>query len=94
MEQPVLYWLPSIGPSGMAVVTGDRYQPWKGQLLVGSLRFKYLDLVTIKKNKVVKEEMLFKNIGRVRDVRMGPDGYIYMAVENPGAIFRLVPVKG
>jgi glucose/arabinose dehydrogenase len=94
MEQPVLYWLPSIGPSGMAFVTGDRYKPWKGQLLVGSLRFKYLDLVTLKDNKVVKEEMLFKNIGRVRDVRMGPDGYIYVAVENPGVIFRLVPVKG
>ena len=92
MEQPVLYWIPSIGPSGMAFVTGDRYKHWKGQLLVGSLRFKYLDLVTIKDNKVVKQEMLFKNIGRVRDVRMGPDGYIYLAVENPGAIFRLVPV--
>lgn len=94
MEQPVLYWLPSIGPSGMAFVTGDRYKPWKGNVLVGSLRFKYLDLCTIKDNKVVKEEMLFKNIGRVRDVRMGPDGYIYLAVETPGAIFRLVPVKG
>lgn len=94
MEQPLLYWLPSIGPSGMAFVTGDRYKPWKGHLLVGSLRFRYLDLCTIKDNKVVKEEMLFKNIGRVRDVRMGPDGYIYVAVENPGAIFRLIPVKG
>jgi glucose/arabinose dehydrogenase len=93
MEQPALYWLPSIGPSGMAFVTGDRYMPWKGNLLVGSLRFKYLDLCTIKNNKVVKEEMLFKNIGRVRDVRMGPDGYIYLAVENPGAIFRLTPIK-
>ena len=92
MEQPVLYWIPSIGPSGMAFVTGDRYKPWKGQLLVGSLRFKYLDLVTMKDNKVVKQEMLFKNIGRVRDVRMGPDGYIYLAVEKPGAIFRLIPV--
>jgi glucose/arabinose dehydrogenase len=93
MEQPLHYWIPSIGPSGMAFVTGKRYKAWQGHLLVGSLRFKYLNLCRISGNKVVKEEILLKNIGRVRDVRMGPDGYIYVSVENPGAIFRLIPTE-
>jgi glucose/arabinose dehydrogenase len=60
---------------------------------VGSLRFKYLNRCQVKDGKVVKEELLLKNIGRLRDVRMGPDGYIYVAVENPGYIFKLIPVK-
>jgi aldose sugar dehydrogenase len=93
MEQPLHYWIPSIAPSGMAFVTGERYKGWKGHLLIGSLRFKYLNLCQIKGNKVINEEILFKNIGRVRDVRMGPDGYIYISVENPGAVFRLVPLE-
>ena len=92
MEQPLIYWIPSIAPSGMAFVEGNRYKDWKGNLLVGSLRFKYLNRCVIKDGKVVKEELLLKNIGRLRDVRMGPDGYIYVAVENPGYIFKLIPV--
>ena len=93
MEQPLLYWIPSIAPSGMAFVQGNRYKGWKGDLLVGSLRFKYLNRCQVKDGKIVKEELLLKNIGRLRDVRMGPDGYIYVAVENPGYIFKLIPVK-
>ncbi len=93
MEQPLLYWIPSIAPSGMAFVKGNKYKGWEGNLLVGSLRFKYLNRCEIKGNKVVKEELLFKNIGRLRDVRMAPDGYIYISVENPGVLLRLTPVK-
>ena len=93
IEPPILYWIPSIAPSGMAFVKGDRYKGWKGNLLVGSLRFKYLNLCRLKGNKVISEEILFKNIGRVRDVRMAPDGFIYMSVENPGIVYKLVPVK-
>jgi glucose/arabinose dehydrogenase len=92
MEQPLLYWIPSIAPSGMAFVQGNRYKAWKGDLLVGSLRFKYLNRCKIKDGKVSGEELLLKNIGRLRDVRMGPDGYIYVAVENPGYIFKLLPI--
>ena len=92
MEQPLLYWIPSIAPSGMAFVTGNRYKGWNGDLLVGSLRFKYLNRCKIKKGKVVGEEMLLKNIGRLRDVRMSPDGFIYVSVENPGFVFKLIPV--
>lgn len=93
MQSPIHYWIPSIGPSGMTFVTGDRYKEWKGHLLVGSLRFKYLNLCRMKGNKVISEEILFKNIGRLRDIRMGPDGYLYMSVETPGVVYKLVPVK-
>lgn len=94
IEEPLLYWLPSIAPSGTAFVTGDRYKPWKGALLVGSLRFKYLNLCYLNGNKITWQEKLLKNIGRLRDVRMGPDGYIYVAVEDKkGSVFRLVPVN-
>jgi len=94
IQEPILYWIPSIAPSGMAFVTSDVYKPWKGAVLVGSMRFKYLNLCYLEGNKVIKEEKLLKNIGRLRDVRQGPDGYIYVAVEEPSAaIYRLVPVK-
>lgn len=90
MEQAQTYWVPSIAPSGLALVEGSRYPAWKGNLLVGSLRFKYLNRCVLKNNKVVKEEILFPNIGRVRNVKMGPDGYAYVAVEDPGYIYRVL----
>ncbi|MEP7107609.1 MAG: PQQ-dependent sugar dehydrogenase [Ferruginibacter sp.] len=93
MEQPLLYWLPSIAPSGMAFVEGSRYKGWQGDLMVGSLRFKYLNRCTIENGKVISQELLLKNIGRLRDVRMGPDGYLYVSVEFPGFIFKLIPVE-
>jgi glucose/arabinose dehydrogenase len=92
MEQPLHVWIPSIGPSGMAFVEGNRYKAWKGDLLVGSLRFKYLNRCRMKDGKIAGEELLLQNIGRLRDVRMAPDGYIYISVENPGYIFRLIPI--
>ncbi len=92
MEQPQHYWIPSIGPSGAVFITSDKYKGWKGDLLMGSLRFQYLNRVKLQNNKVVKEEILLKNIGRLRDVRMGGDGYIYVAVEDPGYVFRLLPI--
>ena len=90
MEQPIHYWTPSIAPSGMCFITSDIYKGWKGRLLVGSLVFQHLELLTIKDDQVVNREKLLPDIGRVRDVRMGPDGYIYVAVESKG-IFRLNP---
>jgi len=91
MEQPETYWIPSIGPSGMAFVTSDKYPGWKGNLMMGSLRFQYLNRCVLKNGKVVKQENLLPNLGRMRDVRLGPDGYLYVSVENPGYIFRLMP---
>lgn len=92
MAQPNHYWIPSIGPSGMTFVTGNRYPAWKGDLLVGSLRFKYLNRCKVQNGKIVKEEILLQNLGRLRNVQMGNDGYIYVSVEDPGYVFRLVPV--
>lgn len=93
MEQPELYWVPSIAPCGSTFVTGNRYPAWKGDLLVGSLRFDYVNRCIVEDNEIVGEEKLFKNIGRVRAVEMGRDGYIYVSVEDPGFIFRVVPVN-
>lgn len=90
MKQPIQYWVPSIAPSGMAYVTTDKYKGWKGSLLVGSLAFQYLERLILNGNKVVNREKLMADIGRVRDVRQGPDGLIYVAVEGKG-IYKLVP---
>ena len=90
MEQPLFYWVPSIAPSGMTFVNSDKYPDWKGNLLVGSLKFQYLERLVIKDNKVVKREKLFEGLGRVRNVKQGPDGYIYVGIENLG-IVRIVP---
>lgn len=93
MESPLHYWIPSIAPCGMEFVTGDRYPQWKGGLMVGSLRFSYLNLCYLDGNKVVSEEILLKNIGRLRNVKQGPDGFLYIGVEGPGRIYKLVPVE-
>ncbi|MDJ0954872.1 MAG: PQQ-dependent sugar dehydrogenase, partial [Acidimicrobiia bacterium] len=90
MEQPIHYWDPSIAPSGMAFVTSNRYPDWQGDLLVGSLAFQYLERLVLDGNTVSYREKLLEDIGRVRNVRQGPDGYIYVAVESKG-IYRLVP---
>lgn len=86
MEQPLLYWVPSIAPSGMDFVSSARYGALKGDLLVGSLKFAYLKRVDLDGDKVVKEENYLEGIGRVRCVRQGPDGYIYLGVEGKGVL--------
>lgn len=93
MEQPLTYWLPSIAPSGMTFVESAKYPGWKGNLLIGSLRFQYLNRCVMNGNKVVKQENLLKNIGRLRNVKLGPDGYLYVSVEDPGYVFKLMPVN-
>jgi len=93
MEQPEWYWDPSIAPSGMTFVTGDKYPEWKGDLLVGSLKFRYIVRCEVNNNTITGEKVLFEDIGRVRNIRQGPDGYIYVATEGNG-IVRLVPKKG
>ena len=90
MEQPIFYWTPSIAPSGMTFVTSDRYADWKGSLLVGSLAFQYLERLVFDGNKVVKREKLMEGQGRIRDVKEGPDGFIYVAVEGKG-VYKLLP---
>lgn len=92
MEQPLFYWVPSIAPSGMAYVSSKNYPDWKNNVLVGSLKFQYLERLIIEDNKVTKREKLFEDIGRVRNVVQAPDGYIYIAVEGKG-ILKIVPEK-
>jgi glucose/arabinose dehydrogenase len=93
MEQPLHYWTPSIAPSGMTFLTSDRYgAEWQGNLFVGSLKFQYLDRIEIAGGKVAREEKLLQGIGRVRDVRQGRDGLLYILTdENDGKLVRLKP---
>ena len=91
MEQPKYYWVPSIGACGMTFVNSEIYPSWKGNLLAGSLRFHYIERVVIENDEVVGTEKLLKNVGRMRDIKMSNDGYIYFAVENPGMIIRILP---
>ncbi|MFB6341886.1 PQQ-dependent sugar dehydrogenase [Saccharicrinis sp. FJH62] len=91
MEQPVIYYDPSIAPSGMDFVEGTNYPNWKGNILIGSLRFRHLVRVVLNNDKVIHQEKLIEDIGRVRDVKMGPDNLIYVSVEGIG-VLRLVPV--
>lgn len=92
MEQPLHYWVPSIAPSGMAFLTSDRYgEDWKGSLFVGSLKFSYLARLQLAGGKVVREEKLLEGVGRMRDVRQGPDGYLYLLTdEASGKLLRVV----
>lgn len=78
MEQPVIHWTPSIAPCGISVYTGDIYPKWRGNIFVGALAKQHLRRVVLKGDKVVDQEQLFKGWGRFRDVRQGPDGYLYV----------------
>ncbi|SCM56925.1 PQQ-dependent sugar dehydrogenase [Petrimonas mucosa] len=93
MEQPVFQWTPSIAPCGMTVVTGNRFKRWENNLLVGSLRFDYVERMVLEGDKVIHTEKLVEGIGRVRNVVMSPDGLVYIGLEEPGMIVRLVPVE-
>ena len=90
MEQPIHYWDPSIAPSGMAFVTGDVYPSWEGNVLVGSLKFQYVDRCVLRNNSVVEEEKIVQDLGRVRSIEQGNDGYIYVGIEHKGVV-RIVP---
>lgn len=93
LEPPLHHWTPSIAPSGMAFLTSDRYGAgWKGNLFVGSLKFGYLDRIELKDGKVVAEHKLLEDVGqRIRDVRQGPDGLLYVVTDSPsGKLIRLL----
>lgn len=91
MEQPIHYWVPSIAPCGMDFMSGNFYGKWQNDLFVGSLKFRYLHRLKMDGNVVTGHEELLNDIGRVRDVHMGKDGYMYVLVEGPGRLIRLVP---
>ncbi|PHR93181.1 MAG: hypothetical protein COA69_04310 [Robiginitomaculum sp.] len=94
MEQPVSQWTPSIAACGLDVVSGEMFKDWDGYLLAGALKFKELRLIALEDGQYVSEQILLKDKGRVRDVTTGPDGAIYVVLNDPGQILRLTPGSG
>ncbi len=93
MEQPIYYWDPSIAPSGMSFYSGDKFPQWRGNLFVGALKFQLLARLELDGERIVKEERLLQGeLGRIRDVREGPDGYLYLLTDAAnGRLLRLEP---
>lgn len=88
---PLYTWTPSIGICGMAFITSDKFKSWKDNLLVCGLASQKLYRCVVKNNKIVEENVLLSNSGRVRNVAQSPDGSIYVSVENPGRIIQIIP---
>jgi glucose/arabinose dehydrogenase len=95
MEQPVHYWDPSIATSGMTFYTGDAFPNWRGDLFVGSLKFGYVARLDVEDGRIVGEERLIEDLDqRIRDVRQGPDGNLYLLTdEDEGAVLKLAPAS-
>jgi aldose sugar dehydrogenase len=95
MEQPIHYWDPSIGPSGMAFYTGDAFPEWRGNVFIGSLPLRHLQRLELDGEKVVKEERLLGDLKeRIRDVRQAPDGSLWVLTDaRNGRALRLSPAK-
>ncbi len=97
MEQPVKVWVPSIATSGITAYTGSAFSGWQGNIIVGGLVGEAVVRLKIEGGRVVEDETIVRGRGRVRDVRQGPDGFIYLAIEDrggqPTALFRLEPLR-
>ena len=95
MEQPVHIWVPSIGISGAMFYTGDKFPQWRGNLFVGGMVGQQLARLTMKGQRVVSEETLVQQMGRIRDVRQSPDGFIYLVTDDrdgkPTPVYRMEP---
>ncbi|VGO21709.1 PQQ-dependent sugar dehydrogenase [Pontiella sulfatireligans] len=93
MEQPVWYWNPSTAVCGIDFYHGDLFPKWNNKLLVGALKYEDVRVLDIEGSRVMHEEVILKNAGRVRDVACGPDGAVYVVLNDPGTILRLTPKK-
>lgn len=91
MDQPVIYWQPSIAACGLSFYRGDKFPRWKNDLFAGALAQQEIRRLRIVDHKVTEQEVVMKNIGRVRDVTDAPDGYIYVILNGPDRVIRLVP---
>ena len=91
MEQPVTYWVPSIAACGLDFYGGDRFPNWKNDLFTGALKQQEIRRLRIENGEVIEQEIVLKNLGRVRDVADGPDGFLYVILNQPDSIIRLVP---
>jgi glucose/arabinose dehydrogenase len=98
MEEPVRHWTPSIATSQVAVYSGDKFPQWNQNVFLGSLARQMMIRFEMKDGKVVHEELLLSNLGRIRDIKTGPDGLLYVALEQlngaSGWLVRLVPADG
>lgn len=95
IEPPIIYWTPSIAPSGLAFYDGDAFPAWKGSLFVGALVYKDVRRLELRDGEVKRQEILFSEIGeRIRDVRTGPDGYLYILTDSKkGKMIRVRPAQ-
>ena len=97
MQQPVNVWVPSIGISGLMIYTGDRFPKWRGNIFVGGMAAQQLSRLTVEGPRVVSQELLVQRMGRIRDVRQGRDGYIYLVIDDrdgkPTPVYRMEPVE-
>lgn len=93
MEQPILYWKPSIAVSGLSFYTGSEFPNWNNDLLVSALRFEEVQLHRVYNHRIMHTETILKNIGRIREAVPGPDGAIYVVANQPGRILKLTRAK-
>ena len=93
MEQPIWHWTPSIAVCGMKFYYGEPFNPWSGNILVTSLKFEYLERVIITNGKRTGNEIIYESGSRIRDVEVGPDGNIFVALEEPGRIVKLTRIN-
>jgi len=87
--QPVMYWKPSTAVCGIEFYQGDEFESWNNKLLVGALKFEEVSLLDIEAGRVMHQEVILKNFGRVRDIGLDPDGKVYVVVNRPGRVIRL-----
>ncbi len=93
MDQPVTYWQPSIATCGLAFYRGDKFPKWKNDLLVGALAQQEIRRLRLVDHKVTEQEVVLKGIGRIRDIKSAKDGFIYVVLNGPDKIIRLVPAE-
>lgn len=92
-SMPIFRWIPSIGASGLATYRGSAFPQWQGDLLAGGLAGQNVDRIRVKDGQLVEREEIVHGLGRVRDVKIGPDGFVYLALNNPDKVVRLVPAR-
>lgn len=92
MEPPVLQWTPSIAACGLDFYQGELFKKWQNDLIAGALKFEEVRILNIEDNRILHDEVILKDYGRVRDVTCGPDGAIYVVVNEPDKILRLTPM--
>lgn len=93
MVQPITYWTPSLGASGLTVYHGDKFPQWEGNIFAGALALTKIVRVKLDGQQVVEQEDILKGTGRIRDLRVFDDGYLYVVYDNPGKVIRLVPTN-